>query len=38
MPKRDQNGIGSVLFGWVGGLVSLHDQKLRIGGKHRAAI
>lgn len=32
MPKRDQSGIGNAIFGWVGGLVSLHDQKLRIGG------
>ena len=33
MPKRDKESLSSHLFGWSQGLSSLHDSKLKIGGR-----
>ena len=33
MPKPDRGGAASVIFGWAYGLASLHDTKLKIGGR-----
>lgn len=33
MPKRDRESLSSVMFGWVQGLSSLHDTRLKIGGR-----
>jgi len=32
MPKRDRSAAADVIFGWVSGLSSLHNHKLKIGG------
>lgn len=33
MPKRDKESLSTALFGWAQGLASLHDSKLKIGGR-----
>lgn len=33
MPKRDKESLSTALFGWAQGLSSLHDSKLKIGGR-----
>lgn len=33
MPKSDKESLSNALFGWAQGLSSLHDSKLKIGGR-----